>query len=230
MPLGHSVRVLILSNAAHTSLPALASGRCGHLRCFSTGNYHSAHNLWVLIMFFSSQLCCPLRFQGSPQTRQREFPGVWKLLSFLRPFLGRISIPTSFVSLFIFYIFSYLLLKTMGCFSGYLMSSTSIQELFFGIYSEFKYSFDEFVGKKVFSLSYSSSMLAIFCISVKNFVEEGLPRWHRGRGLTCQCRRHMKYEFDPWVRKIPWCKKWQPTPISFPGESHGQRRLGGFNP
>ena len=70
LPLGHSVRVLILSNAAHTSLPALASGRCGHLRCFSTGNYHSAHNLWVLIMFFSSQLCCPLRFQGSPQTLQ----------------------------------------------------------------------------------------------------------------------------------------------------------------
>ena len=40
------------------------------------------------------------------------------------------------------------------------MSCTSIQELFFGIYSEFKYSFDEFVGKKVFSLSYSSAILA----------------------------------------------------------------------
>ena len=50
------------------------------------------------------------------------------------PFLGRISIPTSFVSLFIFYIFSYLLLKTMGCFSGCPMSSASIQKLFCGIY------------------------------------------------------------------------------------------------
>ena len=49
---------------------------------------------------------------------------------------------------FIFYIFSYLLSKTMGCFSGYLMSSASIQKLFCGFYSAFKCSFDEFVGKK----------------------------------------------------------------------------------
>ena len=44
--------------------------------------------------------------------------------------LGRSSIPTSFVSLFIFYIFSYLLLKTMGCFSGCLMSSAGNQNCF----------------------------------------------------------------------------------------------------
>ena len=31
--------------------------------------------------------------------------------------------------------------------------------------------------------------------------------------------------FDPWVRKIPLSRKWQPTPVSLPGESHGQRRL-----
>ena len=30
--------------------------------------------------------------------------------------------------------------------------------------------------------------------------------------------------FDPWVRKIPWRKAWQPTPVFLPGESHGQRR------
>ena len=29
--------------------------------------------------------------------------------------------------------------------------------------------------------------------------------------------------FDPWVRKIPWRKAWQPTPVFLPGESHGQR-------
>ena len=47
----------------------------------------------------------------------RVFPGVWKLLSlFKTPFPGWISIPTSFVSLFIFYILSYLLLKTIGSF------------------------------------------------------------------------------------------------------------------
>ena len=68
----------------------------------------------------------------------RVFPGVWKLLSFFKtPFPGRSSVPTSFVSLFVFYIFSYLLLKTMGCFSGCLMASASIQKLFCGIYSAF---------------------------------------------------------------------------------------------
>ena len=39
---------------------------------------------------------------------------------------------------------------------------------------------------------------------------------------TCQCRRH---QFDPWVGKIPWRKKWQPTPVFLPGKSHGQRSL-----
>ena len=38
-----------------------------------------------------------------------------------------------------------------------------------------------------------------------------------------------KPRFDPWVRKIPWKRKWQPTPVFFPGESHGQRSLTGFN-
>ena len=45
----------------------------------------------------------------------RVFPGVWKLLFFKTPFWGRISISTSFVSLFVFYSLSYLLLKRMGC-------------------------------------------------------------------------------------------------------------------
>ena len=90
----------------------------------------------------------------------RVLPCVWNLLFFKTPFPGRISVPTSFVSLFLFYIFSYLLSKTMGCFSGCLMSSASIQKLFCGIYLAFKCSFDEFVGEKVFSLSYSSAILA----------------------------------------------------------------------
>ena len=88
----------------------------------------------------------------------------WRLetsLFFKTPFPGRSSIPISFVSFFVFYIFSYLLSKTMGCFSGYLMSSASIQKLFCGIYSAFKCSFDEFVGEKVVSLSYSSTILGL---------------------------------------------------------------------
>ena len=36
--------------------------------------------------------------------------------------------------------------------------------------------------------------------------------------------------FDPWVRKIPWRRKWQPTPVFLPGESHGRRSLMGYSP
>ena len=36
--------------------------------------------------------------------------------------------------------------------------------------------------------------------------------------------------FDPWVRKIPWSKKWQPTPVVLPGKSHGPRSLVGYSP
>ena len=36
--------------------------------------------------------------------------------------------------------------------------------------------------------------------------------------------------FDPWVRKISWRRKWQPTPVSLPGESHGQRNVASYGP
>ena len=71
---------------------------------------------------------------------------------------GAQSLPL--LSLFLSFIFfSYLLLKTMGCFSECLMSPATIQKLFCGIYSAFKCSFDEFVGEKVVSLSYPSAIL-----------------------------------------------------------------------
>ena len=76
------------------------------------------------------------------------------------PFPGGISGLSSFVSLFIFYILSYLLLKTLGCFSGRLMTSASDQKLFCELCSVFNCSFDEFVGEKVVSPSYSSAILA----------------------------------------------------------------------
>ena len=39
-----------------------------------------------------------------------------------------------------------------------------------------------------------------------------------------ECRRH---RFSPWVWKIPWRRKWQPTSVFLPGESRGQRSSGG---
>ena len=39
-----------------------------------------------------------------------------------------------------------------------------------------------------------------------------------------------RHRFDPWVEKIPWRKKWQPTPVFVPGKFHGQRSLVGYSP
>ena len=47
----------------------------------------------------------------------------------------------------------------------------------------------------------------------------GFPDRWVGKEFTCQCRRHKRHGFDPWVRKIPWSMKWQPTPVFLPGES-----------
>ena len=55
----------------------------------------------------------------------------------------------------------------------------------------------------------------------------GFPCSSVGKESACQCRRP---RFDPWVGKIPWRRKWQPTPVSLPGESHGQRSLVGCSP
>ena len=36
--------------------------------------------------------------------------------------------------------------------------------------------------------------------------------------------------FNPWVGKITWRRKWQPSPVFLPGESHGRRSLVGYSP
>ena len=53
----------------------------------------------------------------------------------------------------------------------------------------------------------------------------GFSRWHSDKESTCQRRRGRRQGFDPWVRKIPWRRKWQSTPVFLPGKSHGQRSL-----
>ena len=52
------------------------------------------------------------------------------------------------------------------------------------------------------------------------------PSGPSGKEPSCQCRRHETW-FDLWVRKIPWRRAWQPTPVFLPRESHGQRSLVG---
>ena len=78
----------------------------------------------------------------------RVFPSVWKLLSFLR-FPSQDGAPSlPLLSLFLSFLLSPL--KTMGCFSGCLMSSARIQKLFCGIFCVQMF-FDEFWGEKVVS-------------------------------------------------------------------------------
>ena len=60
--------------------------------------------------------------------------------------------------------------------------------------------------------------------------EGGFPGGTVGKESTCQCRRRKRCKFDPWVGKIPWKRKWQPTPVLLPGKSHGQRNLVGDSP
>ena len=46
-------------------------------------------------------------------------------------------------------------------------------------------------------------------------------------------KNHLQFRelrFDPWARKIPWRRKWLPTPLFLPGKSHGQRSLAGYSP
>ena len=57
-----------------------------------------------------------------------------------------------------------------------------------------------------------------------------LPQWLSGLRICLQCRRHRRHGFNPWVRKIPWRRAGQPTPVLLPGEFHGQRSLAGYSP
>ena len=51
-----------------------------------------------------------------------------------------------------------------------------------------------------------------------------------GKESACQCRRCKRCRFDPWVKKIPWNRKWQPTSVFLPGKFCGPRSLMGYSP
>ena len=80
-----------------------------------------------------------------------------------------------------------------------------------------------------------------FCISPKRRLigllivqyfgsDWNLAQWLSGLRIHLQCRRHRRCGFDPWVRNIPWRRKWQPTSVHTPEKSHGQRTLTGYSP
>ena len=57
-----------------------------------------------------------------------------------------------------------------------------------------------------------------------------LPSSTTAKEPACQRRRCRRQGFHPWVTEIPWRRKWQPTPVFLPGESHGRRSVVGYSP
>ena len=55
----------------------------------------------------------------------------------------------------------------------------------------------------------------------------GFPGGSAAKNLHANAGR---CRFGPWVQKIPWRRKWQPTPIFLPGKFHGRRSLEGYSP
>ena len=66
----------------------------------------------------------------------------------------------------------------------------------------------------------------IFKILMKFSYQSWLPRWLSGKESACQC---MRQRFDPWVRKVSWRRKRQPTPVFLPGKSRGRWNLVGYS-
>ena len=56
----------------------------------------------------------------------------------------------------------------------------------------------------------------------------GLPIGSSGKESAWQCRSSRRRGFDPWVGKIAWKRKWQPTPVFLSVQSHGQMSLAGY--
>ena len=85
---------------------------------------------------------------------------------------------------------------------------------------------------KVITLKFvlvSSAWSAVISFALTT-AERGLPRWYSGEESVCQCRRHKRLECDLWVGKIPWSRKWQPTPVFLPENFHGQGSLASCSP
>ena len=76
-------------------------------------------------------------------------------------------------------------------------------------------------------ITYIPSLSLSFYCFASCYVQSGLPRWLSGKRILLQCRRRRGCGFSPWVRKTPWRRKSQPTPVFLPGKFHGQRSLVG---
>ena len=53
---------------------------------------------------------------------------------------------------------------------------------------------------------------------------------HSGKKSACSSRRYRRRRFDPRIGKIPWSRKWQPTPVFLSEKSQGQKSLEDYSP
>ena len=60
---------------------------------------------------------------------------------------------------------------------------------------------------------------------LESIISLGFSGGASGKESACQCRKHKRCGFDPWVRKFPWRRKWQTTLVFLPGKFHGQSSL-----
>ena len=58
-------------------------------------------------------------------------------------------------------------------------------------------------------------------LSIGGKKKNNFPGGTSGKESACQRRRRKRCGFTSWVGKIPWRRKWQPTPVFFPIKSHG---------
>ena len=77
------------------------------------------------------------------------------------------------------------------------------------------------------TIYYFFACLNFFLLITGHF--RGLQGGTSGKEPACQCRKHKRRGFDPWVGKI-WRSTWQPTPVFLPREFHGQGSLVGYSP
>ena len=89
-----------------------------------------------------------------------------------------------------------------------------------------EFSWKRFINRSYIIFStriHEGRMLSVLFATI---LLSGPLRGCRVKESACQCRRQRRCEFDPWIMKIPWRRKRQPTPVFLLRKFHGQESLG----
>ena len=83
------------------------------------------------------------------------------------------------------------------------------------------------VGMQNGTVTSGKSLAVLQKVKHNNQVTQSFPDGSDGKRI---CPQHRRPRFNPWTGKIPWKRKGLPTPVFWPGKSHGQRSLVGYSP